>query len=615
MNYEDEMKKIFFIVLLSFVAITAQNISVNRVDPPNWWVGMKTNKIQLMVYGNNLNDISAKFDNNAIKVERIHKIKNSSYAFIDIKIPTDIAPKNYQLTISKEREKTSFTFPILKRENNLNRFKGFSSKDVIYLLMPDRFANGDVSNDSIPGYTDYMQKTPKQGRAGGDLQGVINKLDYLKDLGITALWLTPVVENNTFRSYHGYAATDFYNVDPRLGTNMLYKKFVDESHSRGIKVILDHVANHLSDDHPWLKNLPTDDWLNGTIDKHLDANHHKMVFSDIHADSATIKHVEQGWFVKSMPDINQRNPFVQNYITQNTIWWLEFAGIDGIREDTYPYNDQTFITNWAKIVRNEYPTINIVGEVWTGEADFLSTYQQNNKFRKVNSNLPAITDFPLRDVLVHIAEGRSGMYQLYNVLAKDFLYSDPKQLVTFADNHDVARLAFYAKGNLTKMKLIYDILFTTRGIPQLFYGSEIGLVGTEDHGTLRMPFPGGFPNDKRDAFTEAERDRDENELFNHLKKLISLRKSYPSLAEGKITHYPPVNDVYVFFRTLEKEKLMIIVNNSKNRQQVNLLPMKKMVTPSTQLINLLNNYETKLDEKHSVTIEAESSAIFKLLDR
>ncbi|MEW6654195.1 MAG: alpha-amylase family glycosyl hydrolase, partial [Bacteroidota bacterium] len=309
------MKKIFFVVLFSCITLSAQNLSISRIDPPNWWTGMKLNKIQLMVYGNNLTGISAKFDNPKIKIERIHKIENSSYAFIDIIISQNISPNDYQLIISNGKEKTSFIFPILQREEQSSRFKGFSSKDVIYLLMPDRFANGDVTNDSVAGYTDYMQKIPAQGRAGGDIQGVINKLDYLKDFGVTALWLTPVVENNTFRSYHGYAATDFYKVDPRLGSNSLYKKFVVEAHSRGMKVILDHVANHLSDDHPWLKNLPADDWLNGSLENHLSANHHKMVFSDIYADSATIKHVEQGWFVPSMPDINQRNPFVQNYIT------------------------------------------------------------------------------------------------------------------------------------------------------------------------------------------------------------------------------------------------------------------------------------------------------------
>ena len=608
------MKRIFAALLFFSVATLAQSISVNRIDPPNWWVGMKLNKIQLMVYGNNLNDISARFDDAKIKVVRVHKIKNASYAFVDIVIPNNLPPKDYHLILTKGKEKSSFSFPILKRESNASRFNGFNQNDVIYLIMPDRFANGDVTNDSVAGYSDYMQKINGQGRVGGDLQGVINRLDYLKNFGITATWLTPVVENNTFRSYHGYAATDFYNVDPRLGTNALYKKYVEESHARGMKVVLDHVANHLSDDHTWFKNLPTEDWLNGTLDTHLEANHHKMVFSDIHADSATIKHVEQGWFVRSMPDINQRNPFVQNYITQNTIWWMEFAGIDGIREDTYPYSDQKYMAQWAKTVKEEYPTINIVGEVWTGDVDLLSTYQQNNHFRKINSNLPAITDFALRDVLIGLAEGRTGTYQIYNVIAKDYLYSNPAQLVTFADNHDVPRVAYFAKSNLKKEKLVYDILLTTRGIPQLFYGSEIGLVGTNDDGTLRMPFPGGFPNDKRNAFTETGRDKNENELFNHIKELLHLRKTYPALATGSLTQYPPVNDVYVYFRTLGSEKIMVVINNSKTRREINLVPMNNLVSSKNVLLNLRTNKKINLSLESNLSIDEESSSIYKVMD-
>lgn len=608
------MKRIFAALLFFSIVTFAQNISINRIDPPNWWVGMKLNKIQLMVYGSNLDNVSARFSDSKIKVTKVHKIKNASYSFIDIVIPNNLPPKDYQLILTKGKEKSSFTFPILKREDAANRFSGFTQSDVIYLIMPDRFGNGDVTNDSVAGYSDNMQKIHGQGRAGGDLQGVINKLDYLKDFGVTATWLTPVIENNTFRSYHGYAATDFYKVDPRLGTNALYKKYVEESHSRKMKVVLDHVANHFSDDHPWFKNLPTEDWLNGTPDNHLEANHNKMVFSDIHADSTTIKHVEQGWFVRSMPDINQRNPFVQNYIIQNTIWWMEFAGIDGIREDTYPYSDQKYMARWAKAVKDEFPTINIVGEVWTGDSDLLSTYQQNNHFRKINSNLPAITDFALRDVLIGLAEGKTGTYRVYNVIAKDYLYADPTQLVTFADNHDVPRVAYFAKSNLKKEKLVYDILLTTRGIPQLFYGSEIGLVGTNDDGTLRMPFPGGFPNDKRDAFTENGRDKNENELFNHIKELLHLRKTYPALATGNLTQYPPVNDVYVYFRTIGSEKIMVVINNSKTKQEVNISPMSSLVSSKNTLLNLRSNEKIKLRSESKLSIDEESSSIFKVLN-
>lgn len=606
------MKK-FFIAILFIVTISfAQNLSVEKVEPSNWWIGMKLNKIQLMIYGSNLKNFSASFDDRKIKVLKTHQLENPNYAFIDIEIPNNLPAKVYKLKLNSSNKTVSIDFPIYKREKTKNKFQGFNQTDAIYLIMPDRFVNGDVSNDSIAGYSDSMQKIQYQGRAGGDLQGVINKLDYIKELGFTAIWLTPIVENNTFRSYHGYAATDFYKVDPRLGTNELYKKLVEEAHKRNLKIIFDHVANHCSDDHPWMKNLPMKNWFNGTKENHLEANHNKMVFTDIHADSTTIKQVEQGWFVSSMPDLNQENIYVQNYIIQNTIWWMEYAGFDGIREDTYPYNNQKFMSRWAKTILNEYPTTNIVGEVWTGEVDFLSTYQKNNLFKKMNTYLPSVTDFALRDVLIRFVEGKDNTYQIFNVLAKDYLYTDATQLLTFVDNHDLPRLMYFAKGNIQKAKMAYDILFTVRGIPQIFYGSEIGMVGTDDHGSLRIPFPGGFPNDKRNAFTEQGRSDYENDIFSHLKTLLKIRNSNKAFTLGKLVHFPPINDVYVYFRIHGNEKFMIVVNNNSKTQLVNFSSMNNYVSPKNNLIDMRSNKKYQLNDEHKLEIPEMSCMIFKV---
>lgn len=606
------MKK-FFIAILFIVTISfAQNLSVEKVEPSNWWIGMKLNKIQLMIYGSNLKNFSASFDDRKIKVLKTHQLENPNYAFIDIEIPNNLPAKVYKLKLNSSNQTVSIDFPIYKREKTKNKFQGFNQTDAIYLIMPDRFVNGDVSNDSIAGYSDSMQKIQYQGRAGGDLQGVINKLDYIKELGFTAIWLTPIVENNTFRSYHGYAATDFYKVDPRLGTNEIYKKLVEEAHKRNLKIIFDHVANHCSDDHPWMKNLPMKNWFNGTKENHLEANHNKMVFTDIHADSTTIKQVEQGWFVSSMPDLNQENIYVQNYIIQNTIWWMEYAGFDGIREDTYPYNNQKFMSRWAKTILNEYPTTNIVGEVWTGEVDFLSTYQKNNPFKKMNTYLPSVTDFALRDVLIRFVEGKDNTYQIFNVLAKDYLYTDATQLLTFVDNHDLPRLMYFAKGNIQKAKMAYDILFTVRGIPQIFYGSEIGMVGTDDHGSLRIPFPGGFPNDKRNAFAEQGRTDYENDIFNHLKTLLKIRNSNKAFTLGKLVHFPPINDVYVYFRIHGNEKFMIVVNNNSKTQLVNFSSMNNYVSPKNNLIDMRSNKKYQLNDEHKLEIPEMSSIIFKI---
>jgi len=606
------MKK-FFIAILFIVTISfAQNLSVEKVEPSNWWVEMKLNKIQLMIYGSNLKNFSASFDERKIKVLKTHQLENSNYAFIDIEIPNNLPAKVYKLKLNSSNQTVTIDFPIYKREKTKNKFQGFNQTDAIYLIMPDRFVNGDVSNDSIAGYSDSMQKIQYQGRAGGDLQGVINKLDYIKELGFTAIWLTPIVENNTFRSYHGYAATDFYKVDPRLGTNELYKKLVEEAHKRNLKIIFDHVANHCSDDHPWMKNLPMKNWFNGTKENHLEANHNKMVFTDIHADSTTIKQVEQGWFVSSMPDLNQENIYVQNYIIQNTIWWMEYAGFDGIREDTYPYNNQKFMSRWANTILNEYPTTNIVGEVWTGEVDFLSTYQENNPFKKMNTHLPSVTDFALRDVLIRFVEGKDNTYQIFNVLAKDYLYTDATQLLTFVDNHDLPRLMYLSKGNIQKAKMAYDILFTVRGIPQIFYGSEIGMVGTDDHGSLRIPFPGGFPNDKRNAFTEQGRTDYENDIFNHLKTLLKIRNSNNAFTLGKLVHFPPINDVYVYFRIHGNDKFMIVINNNSKTQLVNFSSMNNYVSPKNNLIDIRSNKKYQLNDEHKLEIPEMSSIIFKI---
>ncbi|MBM4170838.1 MAG: alpha-amlyase [Ignavibacteria bacterium] len=605
------MRSKLWIALLFFSVqfIVAQKLTVTKIEPPNWWTGMKWNKIQLMIYGENLSNISAQFNDKKISINKIHKIDNPSYAFIDITIPINLESGNYTLTLSKGKEKIVIDYAILKREKGI-RHQGFSSDDVLYLVMPDRFANGDITNDKIHDYYDWMDTIKYQGRAGGDIQGMIDKLDYMKDLGITTVWPTPLVENNTFRSYHGYSATDFYKIDPRLGTNQLYKSFVEEAHKRGIKIILDHVANHFSDNHPWMKNLPMKSWINGTKENHLNANHHKMIFTDVHSDSSTIKHVEQGWFVNDMVDINQENPFVQNYIIQNTIWWVEYSGLDGIREDTHPYNNQKFISRWAKTILEEFPSLNIVGEVWTGESDLLAAFQKNTFLKKnFNTYLPSVTDFALRDVLVGLVSNQNNLYKIFNVISKDYLFTDPNQLLTFIDNHDVGRVMFYANKNMDKTKLAYTILLTTRGIPCLFYGSEIGLVGTPDHGQLRIPFPGGFPEHERNAFASNLRTEYENEIFTFLQKLISIRKNYEALSEGKLIHFPPVNDVYYYFRIYKDQKIFIVINN-RDEQVVDFSMIKHLIGEKRELLNLVSNEKVIIADNYRMVVPNMKAEIF-----
>jgi len=596
------------VLLLSFF-VRAQQIRVDKLEPANWWTGMKWNNVQLMVYGENLSNITATFRNLSVKV---NNVDNSSYCFIDIEIPNGLKPGNYNLNLKNKSSSVKINFPVYARENNQANHKGFDNQDVIYLITPDRFSNGDRSNDNVKGMKEAYDNT-KLGRHGGDLQGVINKLDYIKDLGITTIWLNPVVENDTKFSYHGYGATDFYNIDKRFGTNKLYKKFVKTAHKKGLKVILDHVANHCSIDHPWMKNLPMPEWINGTIKNHLSAQHHKMVLSDIHGNKLTKEALQKGWFVDAMPDLNQTNKFVAKYIIQNTLWWIEYSGIDGIREDTYPYADEKFLSDWAKAVMEEYPNFNIVGEVWTGKSAFLAYYQKNSYIpKKFNSYLPSITDFAIRDMLYGFLKGEKNLYNIYETFAMDYLYPAPDKLVTFIDNHDVTRAMLAAKGDMAKVKLALGILLTSRGIPQILYGTEIGIKGGEDHGLLRADFPGGFPASKRDAFTEKGRTKKENKLFNFTRKLLNLRKKYKSLAVGKMIHFPPFNDVYYYVKKYKKETILVIVNSSQQKRKIDLKNSGDVINFSETVTDLLKNKKLRLNNKNALDIGGQTLLILKL---
>ncbi|HVO75745.1 MAG TPA: alpha-amylase family glycosyl hydrolase [Ignavibacteriaceae bacterium] len=601
------------LLLIIIQGISYSQISIKKIEPPNWWIGLKHNKIQLMVYGENLNNVSAAFNNEGIKILRIHNAESSLYCFIDIEIPENLPEDNYKLKLFNGASQAEALFPILSRNAGKKRFQGFSNKDVIYLIMPDRFSNGDASNDNIPGFRDSLNRKSPIGRHGGDIQGIINKLDYLKELGITAIWINPLVENNTRISYHGYSATDFYKIDPRFGTNELYKILVEEAHDQDLKIILDHVSNHCSIDHPWLKNLPFKDWINGSVEDHLPAMHHKMIYSDIHADSSTMRNVSEGWFVNEMPDLNQKNIFVANYIIQNTIWWIEYTGLDGIREDTYPYIDQKFAAEWGREILYEYPGLNIVGEVWTGNSLFLADYQTGNKLSvSPDTYLPSVTDFEMRDSYYKYLSGTGDLYNIYETLSKDFIYPNPDDLLTFIDNHDLVRGMLYAKGDIKKVELALAMLLTTRGIPQILYGTEIAMIGGKDDGTLRSDFPGGFPGDSVNAFITNGRTPEQNEMFNFLKDLLNIRKKYPEIAEGKMIHFPPENGIYVYFKILNSRKIMIAVNDNNTLKEYDLRTVSDQLGSFKRLINIMSDEIINLGNNTKINLRPMNITIYKL---
>lgn len=602
--------KYFIILIFVFINSFSQNLKIDKIEPPNWWAGHTYNELQLMVYGKNLNDISVSTDNKGISIDRVKNVDNSNYVFVDITIEKNISPGDIDLQFSNKFGEVIKQYSLFKRENPELNHNGFSNEDVVYLVFPDRFANGDESNDHIFYEKDQYEFGSLNGRHGGDIQGIINKLPYLRDLGITAIWSTPLTENNMPMSYHGYASTDLYKIDPRFGSNELYKEFVQKAHDLEIKVILDHVANHIGINHKWIKDLPTKTWLNGTPENHLPAEHNKTVYVDIYADKSGINKANHGWFVSEMPDLNQRDELVAKYIIQNTIWWIEFSGIDGIREDTYPYADQKFMSVWSKEILKHYPRFNIVGEVWKGEPAILAAFQTNSYFpKKFDSNLPVVTDFALRDVLVDYMSGKKGINEIYELLGKDFVYSDPNNLLVFFDNHDTDRGMFVADWNIHKFKVGLTIVLTTRGIPQLFYGTEIGLDGGGHHGKIRGKFPGGFNNGDVNAFTENGRNNEQNEVYNFTKGLLQLRRQYETIRTGKLIQYQPKNDIYVYLKEKNDQNIIFIINDGIDGKEININDYITMSSPVTKLMDLMNGTDLEFNSSN-ILLDKKSISIY-----
>lgn len=605
------------LILLLFAAlniyIAAQDPVIEKIEPPNWWAGMHHNKIQLMVYGEELKGASAEFNTDKIKILKVNETENPSYLFVDIEISDNLTPGDYTLSIMAGGKKVSHNFPVKQRIEQKDRYRGFNPKDIIYLITPDRFANGDTSNDIAPGMMDRFPESSPIGRHGGDLQGIIDKLDYIKELGVSAVWLMPVVENDQGVSYHGYAATDLYKVDPRFGSNELYFKFADEARRRGLKVIYDHVNNHIGLNHRWIKNIPMQEWLNGTPEDHHGTPHFNVAIKDPNSDDFVTRYSQTGWFVNEMPDMNQRNPFLANYLIQNTIWWIESAGLDGIREDTYPYSDQEYLSHWAEEIFKEYPGFSIVGEVWIGDPLILSGFQKDSPISKINTHLPSVTDFALRDAVEKAFGEKGSLNEIYETISRDAGYTNPNYLLTFLDNHDITRIMYITDESVNKYKMALTLLLTTRGIPQIYYGTEIGIKGNRDHGAIRSNFPGGFPGDERNAFTDEGRTEEEKETYNFLTKLIQIRNENPELSGGKLYHYPVMDEIYCYFRELENNKSFIILNNKNEKRTFPLSRLPHKFTEGTKLKDLLTGEEITVNKTTELNLAPEGAAIYKFI--
>ncbi|WP_081421545.1 glycoside hydrolase family 13 protein [Salinivirga cyanobacteriivorans] len=560
------MKYLLTIVtIMLMMSINAQDNRPSRVEPPNWWVGMENNQLQLLVYGADIGKTNPEIEAEEVSIEAVHKVENSNYLFIDLNISKSAKAGEFSIKFN-ENGKTVAKYEYELREKTTQN-RGFSAADLIYLVMPDRFANGNPGNDDVDAMLEKADRSNPNGRHGGDLQGIMNNLDYIKDLGMTAIWVNPFFENNMKDySYHGYAITDFYKTDPRLGSNELYKNLVETSHEKNMKVVMDVVVNHCGINHWWMKDLPTDDWINNH--KKFQTNYRGSVIADPHASKYDRNRFSTGWFVETMPDLNQNNPFLANYLIQNMLWWIEFSGIDGMRMDTQPYAEIDFVTRLAKRITEEYPDFTILGETWLQKVALTAFFQQNSPVAKdYNSHIPTNTDFPLYYAIktgLNQEDGwTTGLAQIYYVLARDFLYNDAHKNVIFLDNHDLDRFYSSVGEDINKFKMGIGILLTMRGIPMMYYGDEILMTGLEHtgHGNIRKDFPGGWDSDKRNAFTEQGRTDKENEGFNFVRKLAKWRMQSNAVAEGELTHFVPENNTYVYFRHTDNEAVMVILNN------------------------------------------------------
>lgn len=568
------LRKFLFTLLItltfSFYA-SAQDYQLKRVEPLHWWTGMENPELQLMLYGDDIGALTPSVNYQGVKIKRIQKVKNDNYLFVYLNISEETQPGKFDIKLSKDgQQELSYEYELKEREKNSASRQGFNSSDVIYLITPDRFANGNPKNDEIKGYADGLDREDDYGRHGGDIQGIIDHLDYIDEMGFTAIWLNPVLENAMEESsYHGYATTDYYKVDPRLGSNELYKKLSEEAEKRGVKLIMDMIMNHSGSNHWWMDDLPSSDWVHYP-DEYQQTNHRRTTLHDPYASEIDKKRFTDGWFVRSMPDLNQSNPLLADYLIYNSLWWIEYAGLGGIRHDTHPYPGQDFTAEWTCRIMEEYPNFNIVGEEWGVDPLILAKWQRgNDKPDNFDSCLPSLMDFPLQTALLNaLTEDESwgsGFVNLYETLSFDYAYPDPYNLVIFADNHDMDR--FYRQVNndfdLYKMGLTY--IMTMRGIPQFYYGTEI-LMSNEkahDHGQIREDFPGGWASDKKNAFTGQGLSDKQKEAQNFVKKLVNWRKENPVIHNGKLMQYVPRNGKYIYFRYNSKKSVMVIFNKNE----------------------------------------------------
>ena len=617
------MKKILLFLLIS----TFTFAQIQRVEPAFWWKGMKNPELQILVYGKNIANQKIELSD-GVQIKNLTKVENPNYVFITVNTNEIDVPK-FKINLKNGKKLVnSFDYELKKRNPNSVSRNSFTSKDVMYLIMPDRFANGDYSNDSQPNLTEKANRNLPSGRHGGDLRGIIKNLDYLQNLGVTALWLTPANEDNEKQtSYHGYAQTDLYKIDGRYGTNEEYLELSRQLQKRGMMLIQDYVTNHWGISHWLIQDLPTKDWIHQFSDGEgkygfKRSNYRTTSQFDTNVAEIDKKEALNGWFDTTMPDLNQSNPLVLKYLTQNAIWWIEYAELGGLRVDTYPYNDKEAMSKWAKAITDEYPNFNIVGEAWMYSPAHISYWQKNSKIGEIdgyNSNLPSVMDFTLYTDLPHaLKEEESwdkGMIKIYNSFGNDFLYPDINNILVFFENHDTERFNEIFNGDSRYYKMALTLISTVRGIPQIYYGSEIGMRGDKNKSgdaDIRRDFPGGWKEDKQNAFNIQTQTKEQKEFYDFTQKILNWRKGKEVIHTGKTKHYMPKEKVYVYFRYNEKEKVMVVLNNNEKEQTFDLNRFSESLNGVSKGKDVVSGKKFSISTQNKLTIAPKSSLILEL---